>query len=81
MSKDEFIKYWAKVEPIMTQEVNGRMVNVIECNLIDSCGGYALSFYPHHILWENEMDYLLACAKIMCLSVQCQFWNGLIYIC
>lgn len=81
MTKSEFIKYWEMVEPVMSQKVNDRMVSVIECNLIDHCGGYALTYYPNHILWESEMAFLLASANVMCLSAQCVFGSGFIYIC
>lgn len=80
MTKEEFIKIWPFVEPVVSKPVNGQLAVECDCEFIDHVGGYQLNLRPQSLMWEWEMIALFSAANLFCCSVQCSFKYGLIRI-
>lgn len=80
MSKTEFIKLWAQIEPVVTKPVNGHIAIDCDCEFIDHVGGYQLNLYPRCLMWPNELMFVLSACDLLCCCAACSFSNGLIRI-
>lgn len=80
MSKDDFIKVWPFVEPVLSKPVNGQLAFDCDCEFVDYVGGYILNIRPRCIMFEWEMIAIISAANLFACSFQCSFYDGSIRI-
>lgn len=73
MTKEEVIKIWPFIEPVVSKLVNGQLTVDCDCEFIDHCGGFQLNLRPQSIMWEWEMIALFSAANLFFCSVECSF--------
>lgn len=80
MTKEAFQKMFLLFVNVVVRDNDDLISYAPSAHLIDHCGGYELELHPSFIMWDNEITCLCSMAVKLCHSVECNFWNGSIFI-
>lgn len=80
MTKAKFMKMYILFSNVVSSDRDDLLSYAPSAHLIDHCGGYELELHPSRIIWDKDLVCLCGIADKLCLSVQCEFYNGSIII-
>lgn len=80
MTKKEFQKVFALVKLLVCTDFKDATRWHPSAHLISHCGGYELWLSPTCLVWGQEIAMLSLLAERECLSIHCEFHEGLIVL-
>lgn len=80
MTKAEFMKMFQLFKCVIPRDSDDLFSYAPSAHLIDYCGGYELELHPSRIMWDRDIACLSLMARMLCLSVECRFYDGSIII-